>query len=125
MTEQERQMKKALVYTNLAYVLADVCDTYITETSTALRKAHSEKVLRFEEKKRFNEMQAMLQKASKKLKDIARPIYEIKDADSACTDSDWIADFLFLLVDRIGSSADQQTIIRSMIFNMKSNLNIY
>ena len=64
--------------------------------------------------------------AAEKLKNtskfVAKPLYQINDSEMALSDSDWLYDFLKLLIDRVGSNSVKMETVRKFVYEMDSEL---
>ena len=83
------------------------------------------KDLKYESKLRFKMLKETAENLRKRSKAVAADGYAIKDSDSFCDDSDWLLDVLMLIVDRTGDDKEKMTRLRAMIYNMKSEMEIY
>lgn len=123
-TDKTKQMAKANLYTNLAYLLADVAYGYAKNIEMYLSEVGM--TLKYGEKKQFADLKqkaTQLRQATQKLNS---KIYAIEEVEAACNSADYIADIFLLIVDRCGQDENKMQQIRSMIFNnFKSQLNIY
>lgn len=113
--------KRAHMYTNLAYLLADVIHTYSLEIEISLKQIGFD--LKKDEKAKINSLLVQARRLKMLSKSLSSPIYKIEAAEMACNDSDWLAEILLLLMDRVGENDEKAIIAKSMIFNMKSELN--
>ena len=123
-TDKEKQIAKANLYTNLAYLLADVAYGYAKNIEMYLGEVGMN--LKYGEKKQFADLKqkaTQLRQATQKLNS---KIYEIAEVEAACNSADYLADLILLVVDRCGQDENVMQQIRAMIFNnFKSKLNIY
>lgn len=123
-TDKTKQIAKANLYTNLAYLLADVAYGYAKNIEMYLSEVGMN--LKYGEKKQFADLKqkaTQLRQATQKLNS---KIYEIKEVDAACNSADYLADIFLLIVDRCGQDETIMNQIRATIFNQfKSELNIY
>ena len=123
-TDKEKQIAKANLYANLAYLLADVAYGYAKNIEMYLGEVGMD--LKHGEKKQFASLKqkaTQLRQATQKLNS---KIYEIAEVEAACNSADYLADLILLVVDRCGQDENVMQQIRAMIFNQfKSQLNIY
>lgn len=118
-----RLFYEASILTNLSYSLVDIANSMFMETDTRLRKVGA--ALQKDEKRKFNNVRKQGQIYNTYLKDLAKAMYKIENADIACSDTDKLYDLLMLILSRTGSSEEAYTKIRAMIFNCKTMLDIY
>lgn len=118
---KEYHTRRAHMYTNLAYLLADVIHTYSLEIEVSLKQIGFE--LKKDEKAKINSLLAQAKRLELLSKSLSSPIYKIEASEMACNDSDWLSDYLLLLMDRVGENDDKATMAKAMLFNMKSELN--
>lgn len=116
-------IKKARIYTNMAYLLADVCNTFVGEVESEISKIGQE--LKYGEKKEFSRMLKEAKDLRARTLKIAAPIYGLKQVDEACEDSDWLYDYLKLLIDQTGDSDEKMKKVKAMLHDLTSELNIY
>lgn len=114
--------KKAIIYTNIAYILADVTNSIVVDLEAVLEKMAAK--VNYGELKEFKKMLNDAKALKDRSKKIAKPIYELKEVESAVTDSDWMLEMVLLLVDRVGGECEKANVIREFLINQKSELNI-
>ena len=114
-TTTQRIFAKAALLTSMAYVLADIMDSYVmeAESNLALVGKGFSKTEKYEVKK----VQWEAENLQRRVKQLAKPIYEIKDADDAIADSDYFADLFLLIVDRVGEDNNKMQQLRATIYN--------
>ena len=123
-TDKTKQIAKANLYTNLAYLLADVAYGYAKNIEMYLSELGMD--LKYGEKKRFAELKAKATQLRQATQKLNSKIYEIAEVEAACNSADYLADIFLLIVDRCGQDETKMQQIRAMIFNsFKSQLNIY
>lgn len=123
-TDKEKQIAKANLYTNLAYLLADVAYGYAKNIEMYLGEVGMD--LKYGEKKRFAELKSKATQLRQSSQKLNSKIYEIAEVEAACNSADYLADLILLTVDRCGQDETTMNQIRAMIFNnFKSKLNIY
>lgn len=118
---KEYHTRRAHMYTNLAYLLADVIHTYSLEIEVSLKQIGFE--LKKDEKAKINSLLAQAKRLELLSKSLSYPIYKIEASEMACNDSDWLSDYLLLLMDRVGENDEKSVIAKSILFTMKSELN--
>ena len=123
-TDKEKQIAKANLYTNLAYLLADIAFGYAKNIEMYLGEVGMD--LKYGEKKRFAELKSKATQLRQSCQKLNSKIYEIAEVEAACNSADYLADLILLIVDRCGQDETTMNQIRAMIFNsFKSKLNIY
>ena len=112
--------KKANIATNMAYSVAEAANSFAVDAESELRKVRSD--LKHEEKHKFK----LMVEAAEKLKNTtyfaAKPLYGIPDSEMALSDSDWLYDFLKLLIDRVGSNMVKMETVRKFVYEVDSEL---
>lgn len=122
--DKNKLMAKANLYTNLAYLLADVAYGYAINIEAYLKQLGMG--LKYGEKKNFANMQRKAHELKQAVSKLNSKIYEIPEVDAACNSADYLADLFLLIVDRCGQDETKMQQIRAMIFNQfKSQLSIY
>lgn len=101
---ETQRFKRSLIYTNLAYALADVSNTYIMNTAENLAILH--KTVKQEERQKFARALSDAQRLQYRLKEIASPLYHMEETDQALRDADWLQDLFVLVIDRVGADTD-------------------
>ena len=57
--------------------------------------------------------------------EVSQQMYNVPNVDTACEDSDFFADVLLLMVDRVGDKDKRQQMVRNFLKRMKSEVHIY
>ena len=117
-TQIDNAGELAKFYTNVAYILADVCNTFAMNAENELGKVRLQ--LREKEKQQFGALVTKAKELKVMSKQVASSIYRIDQVEQACEDSDWLYEFILLLIDRTGENEDKMTKARAMIFIMLS-----
>lgn len=102
----ERKILAAVVATNAAYILADVCDTFLLKATDALKVINKD--IRQSEKQEFKRLVEDTERARIRAKIISKRIYKIKDADDAVSDSDFFYDVITEIIQSVGNSDDDK-----------------
>lgn len=123
MNDQDVIIRKALFFTNIAYILTDIANTAIIESDEELKKIDS--FVKREQKDKFAYAKNQLRKAKEITEKIARPIYKIRDSDNACSDSDYLYEALKLIIDRTEDSPISKKEMLEYIKQKPSIMNIY
>jgi len=102
MTRQEIRdtVLRCMVLNNLAFVLADVADTFLMDCESGLSRfgvAFGQR-----DKYNFRQMMTHLRAARKWASECALPLYGQEESDDACAESDWWHSLAMLIDDRIG-----------------------
>lgn len=122
--EMSLEYKKAITYTDLAYVLVDVANSFLVDAEPILNRAN--KMLRYSERQKMNRVVQSVKQCKYHTKEMTKQMYACACADAACNDSDWLRDIIFLIVDRTGEDENLMEQLRSTIFNsFRSKLGIY
>lgn len=123
MDEQKTIIRKALFYTNTAYLISDIANSAIIDANEELKKIGSH--VKEDERKRFSYAKNQLRKAKEITERIARPVYKISDADNACSDSDYLFEVLKLVIDRTSDTPESKQQMLEYIAKMPSQMGIY
>lgn len=117
-------MKKACVYTNLAYALVEVADSIMVDTESILKKLGAS--ISKSEKEKYKNVRRTGRIFKIWLKDLAKVVYNIDLANEALDDSDKLYDIIMLILDRCGGDMIILNNIKSTILdNYKSIYNYY
>ncbi|GHT33141.1 hypothetical protein FACS189434_06560 [Bacteroidia bacterium] len=81
---------KALYFTNLAYLCADVANTFAVEAEAQLKKAGY--AFKRAEKQKLGEMKRAVERLRFLTKDVSSALYEIENAADGCDLSDFLYD---------------------------------
>lgn len=108
-------VKRACVYTNMAYALVEAADSFMIEVDSTLNKIGAS--VSRDEKHKFKTALQQGKHFRVWLKDITRKLYNLEIADEALDDSDAIYDLFLLIVDRCGGDMNILSHIRAMVFN--------
>ncbi len=101
-----QQLSRALFYTNNAYVLADVINSFMIEADSIIRTIGQG--LRQENKQRFNRLKKMTKDTLAASKAVAKEIYNIPSEDAACEDSDFFYEAILLIARKTGNTTEAQ-----------------
>jgi hypothetical protein len=122
--KNEELVAKACVYTNAAYALVEVADSIMLDVNGMLKSVGAE--LNRGEKAKYKNALKVGKNFKVWLKDLAKIVYEIDNAEHALEDSDMLYDIMLLIIDRCGGEMDTLTKIRAMLFNnFKSKYGYY
>lgn len=91
--------RRAISNINISFILADVLNTFLSDAEGALKQMGM--MLSREDKHRFMLLQKSIKSARIMAGACARPLYGMKDADDACSCSDWYYHFLQLVETRV------------------------
>lgn len=121
-TEFDLLNKKAIVYVNTAYILADVVNGVAVDLEGILQRMSAN--IHYGELKQFKKCLVAAQNLKAVSKKVSSPIYNLRDVDSALDDSDWLQDIIHLIIDRVGDNREKANEIVQYLRNMKSELNL-
>lgn len=108
-----QQLRRAMFFMNLAYVLADTINSYMVEANAAIGKIGQE--LTQDNKRRFNRLKKMMHDANCASRAISKEIYGIPSEDAACEDSDYYYEAIRLLAVKTGNTREDQEHILSLL----------
>lgn len=121
--DNELTLRKALFYTNAAYIFADIANTAILDSESELKKIGQ--FISEDQKRKFSYAKNQIKKAKEITEKIAKPIYKISDADSACSDSDYLYELLKLVIDRTSDTDESKKEMLEYLMQKPSVMNIY
>lgn len=118
MNEEEKIKitKNALFCTNMAYILADVANSFAMQANNHLFRLKKE--FAREEKMRYKKAVKILNDGIKATKELAAPMYNITGADDACNDSDYLAEVLIAVVNRTDDTEESKRAMLEYIKNL-------
>lgn len=111
------------ILTNLAYMMGDVTNTLMMDTEFRVKQLGFN--LKHDCKRRLKQAVEDTARAKRSWQAFAAEMYQLKDAEQACDDSDFFADIVLLIADRVGDNAERQEMVHKMIYRMKSQVDIY
>lgn len=136
MTQQNKKMKEqetlvdpkripdtTRILTNLAYMMGDVTNTLMMDAEFRVKQLGFN--LKYDCKRRLKQAVEDTARAKRSWQAFAAEMYQLKDAEQACDDSDFFADIVLLIADRVGDNGTRQEMVRKMIYRLKSQVNIY
>ena len=118
-----KAVEKGMVLNNFAFVLADVCNTFLMDCENELKRF--DVAFGQTDKYNFRQMLSHISAARKWAEKSALPIYDIPDADDACADSDWWYSFIKLVNDRTGENPSKTNLLLEYVLNMPSEMNMF
>lgn len=118
-----KAVEKGMVLNNLAFVLADACNTFLMDCENELKRF--DVAFGQTDKYNFRQMLSHISAARKWAEKSALPIYDIPDADDACADSDWWYSFIKLVNDRTGENPGKTNLLLEYVLNMPSEMNMF
>lgn len=122
--EQIRErVERSMVYNNMLYVLIDTCNSFLMDMEDELKPLGVG--MNNKDKATFDKMYCRVKDACRATEKFAKPIYESKQADDACADSDWWHSFLLLTNDRLGDDRRKTNMMLEYMLNMPSELNLF
>lgn len=119
--EVERRIKKAMISTNIVYIVTDALDTFLLDACSTLDSLGLE--LKHEEKRKFNEMKNHIHKAHYYSEQFAQNLYRgdsMKKIADASHDSDWWYLMIKLLYDRLGDNKQKTHMLLEFLDRMPS-----
>lgn len=111
------------ILTNVAFLMADVTDTFLLDAWSRVSRLSLD--FKREEKQKWKRAVEQIRLARKAWQEVAQQMYEVPDVDTACEDSDFFADVLLLMVDRVGDKDERQQMVRNFLKRMRSEVHIY
>ena len=111
------------ILTNVAYLMGDVTNTLMMDAQTRVERLGFD--LKQDCKQRWRMAMRQTELAKRAWASFAREMYALEDAAQACDDSDYFADLILLIADRVGDSHRRQQMVRNMIKRLKSEVHIY
>lgn len=126
--EREQELlEKANTLLNFSFVLCDVVDGYLMKLDGYMRQLEAGSI--YGKKRRLKAIRNQIEPLRKQLKRITSVPYADsdtgKDLRDFCDDSDFLSDYLLLLLDRCGVGKKAQIHIRSMLRKEPSRSGIY
>lgn len=114
--------RRALFYTNTAYLLVDMANTMLTEADGVLTILYKKTARN--EKQLFGQALKVARDAWKLTKNAAKGVYEIRETDDAQGDSDYLLEALLLIIDRTKDNVESKKEILDHIKAMPSYMKI-
>lgn len=111
------------ILTNVAYLMGDVTNTLMMDAQSRVEQLGFD--LKQDCKQRWRMAMRQTELAKRAWASFAREMYALEDAAQACDDSDYFADLILLIADRVGDSHRRQQMVRNMIKRLKSEAHIY
>lgn len=130
-TDKEKKdqeiLEKVNTLLNFSWVLSDVIDGYLLKLDGYMQQLEVGAI--YGKKRRLRAIRNQLEPIRKQIKKITVVPYEDwdteKDLRDFCNDSDFLSDYLLLLLDRCGVGKKAQIHIRSMLRKEPSRSGIY
>lgn len=117
-------LKKACIFTNLAYSLVEVADTIMLDVNSLLNTMNAG--VSREEIRKYKNVRSAGKTFKIWLADLAKHLYKIDNAAIALDDADALYDILLLITDRCGGDINKIEQIKSILRNQfKSQYNYY
>lgn len=123
LVDPKRIPDEVRILTNVAYMMGDVTDTLMMDAEWRVHKLGFN--LKHDCKRRWKLAVEATDKAKRAWAQFAKEMYNLEDAEAACDDSDWFADIILLIADRVGDNDKRQDMVRNMLLRLKSETNIY
>lgn len=129
----EAEIQRAVIDTNLAYILADVAHSFamsaeykVNRFNKTFMKGSGQQWQSLKQSARWLEKDLRIHKNN--CKALANEIYQCRPefVESGCADSDYLQDLIYLVIDRVADDELKMTQLRSMVYNnFRSILGIY
>ena len=111
------------ILTNVAFLMADVTDTFLLDAYSRVRSLGMD--FKREEKQKWKRAEEQTRLARRAWQEVSQQMYNVPNVETACEDSDFFADVLLLMVDRVGDKDERQQMVRNFLKRMKSEVHIY
>ena len=111
------------ILTNLAYLMGDVTDTLLMDAYCRVERLGYQ--FKNDTKQKWKYALQATHAAQRAWKRFAEEIYQLDDADQACEDSDWFANLVVLIADRVGDNEKRQEMVKNMLLRLKTECDIY
>lgn len=111
------------ILTNVAFLMADVTDTFLLDAYSRVRSLGMD--FKREEKQKWKRAVEQTRLARRAWQEVSQQMYNVPNVETACEDSDFFADVLLLMVDRVGDKSERQQMVRNFLKRMKSEVHIY
>lgn len=111
------------ILTNVAFLMADVTDTFLLDAYSRVRNLGMD--FKREEKQKWKRAVEQTRLARRSWQEVSQQMYNVPNVETACEDSDFFADVLLLMVDRVGDKDERQQMVRNFLKRMKSEIHIY
>lgn len=111
------------ILTNVAFLMADVTDTFLLDAYSRVRSLGMD--FKREEKQKWKRAVEQTRLARRSWQEVSQQMYNVPNVETACEDSDFFADVLLLMVDRVGDKDERQQMVRNFLKRMKSEVHIY
>lgn len=111
------------ILTNVAFLMADVTDTFLLDAYSRVRSLGMD--FKREEKQKWKRAVEQTRLARREWQEVSQQMYNVPNVETACEDSDFFADVLLLMVDRVGDKDERQQMVRNFLKRMKSEIHIY
>lgn len=111
------------ILTNVAFLMADVTDTFLLDAYSRVRSLGMD--FKREEKQKWRRAVEQTRLARRSWQEVSQQMYNVPNVETACEDSDFFADVLLLMVDRVGDKDERQQMVRNFLKRMKSEIHIY
>ena len=121
--ELHMMVQKATICLNMAYCLADVCETLVMDAECILRPFGA--TFEREDKMRFKQLTVALENVQKCTKRTTLPLYTHQDADDFAEDCDWWYNMVRLLADRTGDDELKTLQVINWLTHMPTQLAMF
>lgn len=98
--------EKALFFTNASYLTADITHSFLVDAECELGKMR--KQYNRADKMRINKAIKAVRDAKRLTREAIAPIYEMKEVDDACEDSDFLYEIIKLVINRTDDTEESK-----------------
>lgn len=121
--ELRRRVQRSLVYNNLAFICADVANSFLMDCEHELKRFGV--AFRHDDRRNFRQMLDHIRAARTWSAKSAFPIYEIEERDNACAESDWWYNMMKLIDDRTGDNRQKTNMLLEWLLAMPSEVGLF
>ena len=100
--EQREQLRGGAMLTSLGYILIDCANSCMMHAEERLDKLGF--CLPMEVKVEWEKTKAIMREAKNSTSEFSRPLYDCKETDLLCEDSDWLMEIIIEVVNRTGNN---------------------
>lgn len=118
----ERERMLCLLKTRLAYLMADVANSYLVDVDRQLQRVG--KCVERSEKQKFRNMADAARRLKLLSKDACRTMVEMEN-DAYFEDSELIERLMLLMIDRVAGQRERLDMVRNFLLRMRSVLKLY
>lgn len=108
---------------NAAYLMGDVCDTLMLDAQSKMKNHGVD--FRHDVRRDWTALKSAVERARRAAYHFSHYVYSHPDAENACEESDFFADLILLIVDRVGDDPSLLPAIRAAIAAFPSRSGVY